>query len=82
MKRTTALLKNSDFKNPLFLKNEISYPLSPDLTTCMKTIRTAAYAAVAATTSNDLFGIVNNIDVVNRHINPVITPSFRVLLSI
>lgn len=82
--KTHKRSENLRFINPSLAKNAHDHTSHVCLFTycCIKTIRTAAYAAVAATTSNDLLGIVINIDTVKRHINPVITASLLVLLEI
>lgn len=46
----------------------------------MKTINTAAYAAVAATTSNGLFTVATLIMAMNTQMNPVIMPNLDTLV--
>jgi hypothetical protein len=49
---------------------------------CMKTIRTAAYAAVAATTSNGLLLVATDIIEMKAQIKPVMTPNLTLLADV
>lgn len=48
----------------------------------MKTISTAAYAAVAATTSKGRFVVATDIIEIKAHMNPVMIPSLTVLVEV
>lgn len=71
-----------DFAGPMIEGARQGPPVLPLPSICMKTINTAAYAAVAATTSKGRFVVAIDMIEMNAQMNPVIMPNRTVLVVV